>query len=132
MFRKLSWNEYLKLKYNGLWKREWLRNKKSLSFSLEEFIAHIDKINQTHCGFCGFILNFQSPLRSERPGIDHIIPLSQGGETVLSNLTFICQFCNYFKGDMSVSNYKELAEMLVQKGVRGEYQIGRKQLPDQN
>lgn len=49
-----------------------------------------------YCGWYGTSQSFE---------IDHIVPLSRGGSSSLSNLRWICSGCNRQKGKMSHEEY---------------------------
>jgi 5-methylcytosine-specific restriction endonuclease McrA len=63
----------------------------------------IDVSKRCHycCQYCGVNINSINPINGTRYGgnIDHIIPLSQGGQTIDSNLTLACKRCNNEKSD---------------------------------
>jgi 5-methylcytosine-specific restriction endonuclease McrA len=44
--------------------------------------------------------------------LDHLVPLSRGGSTLLANTQFICKGCNKSKGDMAHDEYFALLGML--------------------
>jgi hypothetical protein len=44
--------------------------------------------------------------------VDHIIPQSQGGETVFENLCFACRRCNEFKGAVTQSEDPLTSELV--------------------
>ena len=46
---------------------------------------------------------------------DHIEPLSNGGESIKSNLQIICARCNTRKGNLSHSDYEKLLAFLVKQ-----------------
>jgi hypothetical protein len=54
----------------------------------------IEEDARNRCGYCLTPASFM-PVRFE---IEHIIPVSAGGETVRSNLWLSCPSCNRFKG----------------------------------
>jgi len=61
----------------------------------------IFKRDNFRCRFCG-----ASPANDTKVTlhVDHIIPVSKGGETILSNLQTLCSRCNYGKSAKSMSN----------------------------
>ncbi len=62
---------------------------------------------QNVCGICGkpvdLSLKAPNPLA---PCIDHIIPVSRGGFTVLDNLQVLCEKCNLQKSNMTMEEFK--------------------------
>lgn len=50
-----------------------------------------------YCAVCGC---------SEKLCIDHIIPVSRGGFTVLDNLQVLCEKCNLQKSNMTMEEFK--------------------------
>lgn len=68
------------------------------SLRLKFLVMRRDRFACCHCG--------KSP--SQNPGIqlhiDHIVPSSKGGTTILDNLQTLCQSCNIGKSDLNNSN----------------------------
>lgn len=68
------------------------------SLRLKFLVMRRDRFTCCHCG--------KSP--SQNPGIqlhiDHIVPSSKGGTTILENLQTLCQSCNIGKSDLSNTN----------------------------
>jgi 5-methylcytosine-specific restriction endonuclease McrA len=62
------------------------------------------------CKFCGRKLGVSNL------SIDHIIPLSKGGQNVWSNIAWICQRDNRFKGNFSDAEYSEFLALLAANG----------------
>ncbi|HET7088118.1 MAG TPA: HNH endonuclease, partial [Anaerolineae bacterium] len=61
----------------------------------EELRQHIREADQARCAYC-----LTSEANSGIPlTIDHIRPLSRGGQTVFENLCLACRTCNEFKAD---------------------------------
>jgi hypothetical protein len=52
--------------------------------------------DEAKCRLCG-----ATPSNGARLQVDHVIPWSKGGETVLTNLQILCEQCNIGKGDLS-------------------------------
>ena len=68
---------------------------------------HRDIIARTHpvCHWCGCELDFET--KKPTPNkfvVDHVIPLSLGGEDVLANKVASCWRCNARKGDTYPEN----------------------------
>jgi 5-methylcytosine-specific restriction endonuclease McrA len=51
------------------------------------------------CPFCRVVLNYDEPRLPESAEVDHIQPVSQGGEDTMDNLQVICRRCNLRKSD---------------------------------
>lgn len=51
------------------------------------------------CSYCG---GTEQPFQ-----LDHIVPVSKGGETSLANLTVACRPCNLSKGDKTVAEWRQ-------------------------
>ena len=50
-----------------------------------------------HCAYC-----YTTEANTGQPmTVDHIIPQSQGGDTIFENLCFACRRCNEFKGGVA-------------------------------
>jgi len=49
------------------------------------------------CRLCG-----ANPQTGSRLHVDHVVPWSRGGETVLENLQILCEACNIGKGDLDM------------------------------
>lgn len=60
------------------------------------------------CQYCGI------DLVTRKAHVDHILPVAQGGRTILENLTITCERCNIEKGARTAEEYihaKELSEL---------------------
>jgi len=55
-----------------------------------------------NCPYCGVKLNYNLPGSVH---LDHIYPVSKGGDSVESNLVYVCSECNIKKGDMTLRNF---------------------------
>ena len=51
------------------------------------------------CPYCG------KPLSKSTAHMDHIYPVAKGGQSVRSNLVFVCSNCNQKKGMMTLNNF---------------------------
>jgi len=58
------------------------------------------------CCYCGDIID------AKNISGDHIIPLTRGGVSYLSNFNIVCLSCNQRKGDLLDLEYKELLSMI--------------------
>jgi len=63
----------------------------SISTVTAEQIQAIKSVYESRCAYCGVL--------SQALAMDHIIPLSHGGEDIIGNLVPACQGCNSSKGD---------------------------------
>jgi 5-methylcytosine-specific restriction endonuclease McrA len=74
----------------------------------EDEKAMYEIVRRDPCTYCGI------PDDHWRSGVgaDHIVPLSQGGETASTNMTACCQFCN------SSKHTKSMLLFLLEGGVR--------------
>jgi 5-methylcytosine-specific restriction endonuclease McrA len=62
------------------------------------------------CVFC------DRKLRVSNLSLDHIIPLSHGGQNVCSNIQWICIRDNRYRGNLSVEEYREFLALLAANG----------------
>lgn len=52
-----------------------------------------------HCAYCGKLLRDDVDKdHADYPNIDHVIPISRGGQTTKENVVPACRLCNYRKG----------------------------------
>jgi len=67
------------------------------TYLASELRIRLHEADNRHCAYCfTYENNSGFPMT-----IDHIIPRSQGGETVFANLCFACRTCNEFKGNQT-------------------------------
>jgi hypothetical protein len=67
-------------------------------------LKHVDRVSRYllykrdggKCGYCGTVT---SPKEGT---IDHIVPVSKGGQTVWTNVVWCCKKCNTFKDDSTL------------------------------
>jgi 5-methylcytosine-specific restriction endonuclease McrA len=62
--------------------------------TIEEWVAILSKYRH-HCAYCGCRLGEGEG--EERPTVDHVIPLSQGGKHSKDNIVPACKHCNNAK-----------------------------------
>ncbi len=90
-------------------------SKKLDLYSFNDLKCSIWKRDNFICKYCGWNLKpawvqwrlwltfhgrFGRKARArERPTVDHVIPLSKGGETTFKNLVTSCYYCNQKKGN---------------------------------
>lgn len=72
---------------------ESLKEGYKLTYRLREKVLERDG---RFCKVCGASTNLH---------IDHIIPLSKGGKTILSNLQVLCKKCNLQKGNKTMEQF---------------------------
>lgn len=65
-----------------------------------------------HCAYCGCKLQYGEMQ------IDHIIPLSNGGEDVESNMLPSCRSCNHYKGSSKLSTFRRFVEKMPETLMR--------------
>lgn len=59
------------------------------------------------CAYCDIALSIKGALGWPTPTIDHIMPRSKGGVSLLENLCVCCKKCNREKGNMSAEDFKQ-------------------------
>lgn len=60
--------------------------------------------NEGRCYYC------ETPLTLLSMTIDHLTPKSRGGTSEMDNLMPACQPCNHRKGDMTLTEFREIYE----------------------
>lgn len=61
------------------------------------------------CMYCGcFLTNKKNPGIKKKMTIEHMIPKSKGGLSLLKNLFPSCIDCNRYKGDLSMEEFRVL------------------------
>jgi 5-methylcytosine-specific restriction endonuclease McrA len=61
------------------------------------------------CSYCGKSLVLKQPYPyTNLPSIDHDVPLTMGGTSIIENLVVCCVACNIIKGTLRGSTYKKL------------------------
>ena len=76
------------------------------NISLKEIREEIHKAYGKKCKYCADILKVNNMV------CDHIIPLSNGGDSVKNNLQMICARCNTRKGPLTAKAYIKLLAWL--------------------
>ena len=51
------------------------------------------------CPYCGSVLDYTDP---DMVHLDHIYPLSKGGQSTIKNLVYVCSDCNLRKGQLTL------------------------------
>ena len=103
-------NEFIRLKQ---WKRDnpesvFLNNHSRRAIKKQATIEHITaaqlrELKNKHNGICLYCRKEVSKLT-----LEHIVPLSRGGEHSLQNLCYVCQTCNSSKRSKLLSEWKPL------------------------
>lgn len=72
------------------------------------------------CKYCGHVLNFRNMV------CDHMVSLSNGGDSTIDNLEMICKRCNTRKGPLDTSEYESIVLWLSTKEESVRNYINRK------
>lgn len=56
------------------------------------------------CAYCGCALKYKDMQ------VDHVVPLSNGGEDTLENMLPSCRSCNHYKGMFGLEDFRERVE----------------------
>ena len=78
--------------------RRRLRKGATCSPTTRDYITRL-RASVSYCMYCG------KPFGVATPHIDHMMPLSRGGNHAESNLTIACAFCNISKGDRTPEEF---------------------------
>lgn len=68
--------------------------------------ARVLKRDKCICYLCGTFIH-----EARTATVDHIIPSVFGGEDTEENLAACHSFCNYAKGDMSLEQFRQMAQI---------------------
>lgn len=75
----------------------------SLNWQQQKLIENFKKTHEHVCVYCGKqITNKKDDLT-----VDHILPVSRGGQTTEENLSICCKSCNLDKSDMTLEEYQD-------------------------
>jgi 5-methylcytosine-specific restriction endonuclease McrA len=78
--------------------------------------THLDIINkfgeQTFCSLTGKPVYYSDPNSYQ---LDHIVPLSKGGHSDLSNLQIVCPMVNKMKNDIELNVFFEMCELITSR-----------------
>lgn len=91
------------LKLNLLTYAEWRSKPKYHSGPLKESFKLTDSVRKKVFEKYGRVCNVYGSTTNLH--IDHIIPLSKGGKTVLNNLQVLCRKCNLQKRDKTMEEF---------------------------
>lgn len=72
-------------------------NNLKISQRRKEIKAQLIKKNGQKCGYCFH--------KERKLTLDHIQPLSKGGEDKIHNIILTCEECNQLKGDMDIDEW---------------------------
>lgn len=59
------------------------------------------------CPYCGDSLYDLAVTEGNNLAMDHIVPLSRGGQSTFSNYAIACAWCNRRKGTQSAEDFRE-------------------------
>ena len=76
------------------------------TITIEELRELIARALYKPCYYCG------DEITLDNLNVDHIIPLSHGGNTEIKNLQCICRRCNTRKGSLNAKEYSLLIQLL--------------------
>jgi hypothetical protein len=71
----------------------------------DELRERVIALHGSRCLCCGVQCTWSGPTKLH---IDHVVPESWGGRTVLSNLQVLCRTCNLRKGSRSAKDYRRV------------------------
>jgi 5-methylcytosine-specific restriction endonuclease McrA len=76
--------------------------------------VYVFKRERGHCFYCDVLVQPGSggPHWDTEATLDHIIPVSQGGENSTENAVLSCYHCNYERGNLSAEYYLQYKRKL--------------------
>ena len=77
---------------------------------LSDMLRHAE-----HCDHCGVRMTQDYPVTPSNKTIDHDVPLSRGGEHILSNITIMCLSCNSAKQTRTLDEFSRVKKKMVQR-----------------
>jgi 5-methylcytosine-specific restriction endonuclease McrA len=96
------------------------KNKKEYTYHRKRAdYAEVLKTKMTRCEYCDTKLN------KSNFSVDHMVPLSKGGDTNDKNLAYCCKTCNSSKGEMSDVEFIQLRKLTKKWEDHGDYLFRR-------
>jgi hypothetical protein len=94
------WIEYDKVEISKLPLHEIMKRDRVYWRKLRQdvFARHTNSVGLITCACCGFASKSKISFQ-----IDHIVPISKGGLSEISNLQILCRKCNAIKGDQIIN-----------------------------
>jgi len=97
-----SWNKALIIAGLPLWKKPRNPNNRNVTLRLRFEVLERDRFR---CQYCG-----REPRDGAKLAIDHIVPFSKGGKTIIENLITSCFECNAGKKDIILAQKKKTSQ----------------------
>lgn len=88
-----------------------LKGRRKLNF--QQAISRQQLYNETRCFWCDHGLDDPDLFRSQST-FDHIVPQSERGSDLASNLVRACRFCNELRGVTNAFDFHNLAQEVIQ------------------
>ena len=83
--------------------KNWWRNWSEDRVDIVKFKKESDKV----CNYCG-----KQITKKEELTVDHVVPISKGGENVKENFVISCKTCNLEKANLSAERYGEFLNII--------------------
>jgi 5-methylcytosine-specific restriction endonuclease McrA len=112
--KKPLWNRaYLKIRAKYIRNHEKRQHGRTIRFTA----SHVGRLISIYdeCIYCGSKDNLV---------IEHIVPLSKGGETKFDNLALACYKCNDRKMDISLNEWDGAKKPIERRYVKGQKKLG--------
>lgn len=78
-------------------------------YQLNQQIKRLVRLRAKNC--CEYCLS-QEKFATQKFSIEHIFPISKGGESTINNLALACQGCNNYKYNKT-EGYDELSDQII-------------------
>lgn len=108
MYLKQKHETYLRNKewYNANWhaRRAIAAGASTVDRSIT--ISKLLEIDNYTCGICGFLIKKDAKRHSDKPSIDHIIPIKRGGQHIWENVRAVHCGCNNSRKNQKDGTYK--------------------------
>lgn len=71
-------------------------------------VLDVLKINNFKCFYCG------DSIKNKNWHLDHVMPLSNGGKNIKTNITSSCKWCNIMKSNLSASDFLTRCSRIIE------------------